>query len=149
MKIIAILAALSMGLAGCAQPNVGVVTAAGKSYVMLHGVDAACVHRAALKELADYDWRVKSETASQIVAERVAPPWLNTAVLTVGFEPPQVRMTLTILPSGSDVKVLVDPEAIINPGSSNERVELIRATARMNTVFDNTAHRVGQVCKTS
>ena len=147
MKIHVVLAMLLAGLCGCARQDSVVVTVAGKSHVELRGVDGACVHQAVLKELATYDWNVNSSSASQIVAQRVAPPWINTTVLSVAFETPQVRMTLTIVPAGPDVKVLIEPDLITNPGSLNERVQPIPVTARMNTVFDDSARRVEQACK--
>jgi len=146
MRAYAILAALLMGLTSCAQRNDHVVTVAGQSYVMFHRMQQACVHQGVLKELTDHGWTVKSTSESQIVAQQRAPAWINTSVLLVGFEPPQVRLTLTIEPSGSDVKVLIEPGAITNPGSRNERVEPIAATAQMTTVFDNSARRIEQTC---
>lgn len=146
MRVYAILAALLVSLSGCAQRNDHVVTAGGQSYVMFHGMEQACVHQGLLKELTDHGWTVKSTSEAQIVAQQRAPAWINTSVLLVGFDPPQVRLTLTIVPSGPDVKVLIESGAINNPRSYPERVEPIAATAQMNTVFDNSARRIERTC---
>src|SRR6266851_1264377 len=114
MRTYAILAMLVAALAGCAQRDSQVVTVAGQTYVVFHGLDPSCVHKAIEKELTDHDWTINSTSETQIVAQQPAPAWINTAVLLASFDPPQVRMTLTVLPSGSDVKVLIDSGAIIH-----------------------------------
>ena len=53
---------------------------------------------------------------------------------------------LAIVPSGPDVKVLIDSGVIKNPLSYPERVEPIAATAQTNTVFDKSARRIEQTC---
>ena len=55
-------------------------------------------------------------------------------------------MTLTIVPSGSDVKVLIESGAIIHPGAGKEQVEPIQETAQMTAVFNNSVRRIELAC---
>src|SRR6266851_4499271 len=98
-----------------------------------HGLDPSCVHKAIEKELTDHDWTINSTSETQIVAQ----------------QPPQAWMTLTVLPSGSDVKVLIDSGAIIHPKPGNERVEPIQATPQMTAVFNNSVRRIELACAAS
>jgi hypothetical protein len=62
------------------------------------------------------------------------------------FVPPKVRMTLTIVPSGSDVKVQIESGAIMHPGAGKEQVEPIQETAQMTAVFNNSMRRLERAC---
>lgn len=146
MRAYAALAIFLAALAGCAQRDSHVVTVAGQTYVVFRGLDRDCIQKGIVKELTNHDWTIRSTSESQIVAQQPAPAWINTAVLLASFEPPQVRMTLTIVPSGSDVKVVIQPAAIIDPSAANTRVEPIQTTAQMTAVFDNSVRRIEQAC---
>jgi hypothetical protein len=51
------------------------------------------------------------------------------------FEQPQVSLTLTIVPSGSAVKVLIEPGVIINPKSGKERAPHRTGLRRLNASY--------------
>jgi hypothetical protein len=146
MRPCAILVMLLAALAGCAHRDSRVVTVAGQTYVVFRGLNRDCIQKGIVKELADHAWTITSTSESQIVAHQPAPAWINTAVLLASFDPPQVSMTLTIVPSGPDVKVLIGSGAIIDPKSSKPRVEPIQTTAQMTQVFNNSVRRIEQNC---
>jgi hypothetical protein len=146
MRARAIPVLLAAVLAGCAQRDSRVASAVGQTFVVFHGLDQACMHRGMVKELADHDWTIRSVLESQIVAQQPAPAWINTVVPLASFVPPQVRMTLTIVPSGSDVKVQIESGAIIHPGAGKEQVEPIQETAQMTAVFNNSMRRLERAC---
>ena len=146
-KSIVLLALLALTLAACAQRDDRVITAGGETYVLFRGLDRACVYNGLMKELADHDWTVTGASESQIVAQQRAPAWINTAVLLASFDPPQVRMTLTLVPAGADVKVVVESGAITDPGADKQRVRPIQTTSQMTTVFNNSVRRIDQACR--
>jgi hypothetical protein len=146
-KPLALIALLAAALAACAQHDDHVINAGGETYVLFRGLDRACVYNGLMKELTDHDWTVTGASDSQIVAQQRAPAWINTAVLLASFDPPQVRMTLTIAPAGADVKVVVDSGVIIDPRVDNQRVQPIHTTSQMTTVFNNSVRRIDQACR--
>ena len=139
--------ALVATLAACAQRDDRVVTTGGETYVLFRGLDRTCVYNGLVKELVDHDWTVTDRSDSQIVAQQRAPAWINTAVLLASFDPPQVRMTLTVVPAGPDVKVVVESGAIADPRADNARVQPIHTTSQMTTVFNNSVRRIDQACR--
>jgi len=141
------LIALLGALAACAQRDDHVVNAGGETYVLFRGLDRACVYGGLMKELTDHDWTVTGASDSQIVAQQRAPAWINTAVLLASFDPPQVTMTLTVVPAGPDVKVVVESGAIIDPRADKQRVQPIHTTSQMTTVFNNSVRRIDQACR--
>jgi hypothetical protein len=141
MKSLAVLGALTVSLAACAQSDI--VT------YRFQALDLACVHKAILNQLTDHDWTVTDTTPPQIVARKAAPPWLNTAVLTAYFEPPQVTMKVTLVPAGPDVKVVLEAGAIIDPRPGKEKVEPIAPTAQMDAALRGSANRIKQECAAS
>ncbi|MBL6618330.1 MAG: hypothetical protein ISP49_17435 [Reyranella sp.] len=146
MRIVpaALLAALA---AACARPDDRVVTAAGQTYVVFHAVDAACVRDGIVREFVDHAWAIRTTTDSRIVAQQRAPAWINTAVLLTRIDPPQVRMTVTIVPDGGDVKALIESGVLLDPLANQERVEAIPTTPQMAAVFNNSVHRIDQACR--
>ena len=60
MRARAIPVLLAAVLAGCAQRDSRVASAAGQTLVVCHGLDQACMHRGMVKELADHDWTIRS-----------------------------------------------------------------------------------------
>jgi hypothetical protein len=146
MRAYAVLAMLAALLAGCAQRDSRVVTAAGQTYVVFRGLDRECIKDGIAKDLIVHGWTITSTSASQIVAQQPAPAWINTAVLLARFDPPLVRMILTIAPSGPDVKVLIDSEAIVDMTPGKERGQPIQATSQMTSVFNNSVRRIELAC---
>jgi len=146
-KPLALIALLAATLAACAPRDDRVINAGGETYVLFHGLDRACVYNGLMKELTDHDWTVTGASDSQIVAQQRAPAWINTAVLLASFDPPQVTMTLTVVPAGPDVKVVVESGAIIDPRADKQRVQPIHTTSQMTTVFNNSVRRIDQACR--
>jgi len=140
-------ALLALTLAACARRDDHVINAGGETYVLFHGLDRACVYNGLMKELTDHAWTVTGATESQLVAQQRAPAWINTAVLLASFDPPQVRMTLTLVPAGADVKVVVESGAITDPGANKQLVQPIHTTSQMTTVFNNSVRRIDQACR--
>ncbi|HSH99050.1 MAG TPA: hypothetical protein VLA02_00505 [Reyranella sp.] len=146
-KPLVLLALLAVTLAACARRDDRVVTAGGETYVLFHGLDRACVYDGLMKELTDHDWTVTGASDSRIVAQQRAPAWINTAVLMASFDPPQVRMTLTLVAAGAEVKVVVESGAITDPGADKQRTQPIQTTSQMTTVFNNSVRRIDQTCR--
>jgi hypothetical protein len=142
------LAAVAAGaLCACAQRDDHVVTQGGETYVLFHGLDRTCVHDGLVKELVDHDWTVTTASDSRLVAQQRAPAWINTAVLLASFDPPEVRMTLTIAPAGADVKVIIESGVLLDPKAGNQHVQPIHTTSQMTTVFNNSVRRIDQACR--
>jgi hypothetical protein len=138
--------AILFAFAGCARQDSHVVTSGGQTYVLFHGLDRECIRAGIVGELRTFDWTLEKNEDSQIVARQPAPAWINTAVLLASFDPPLVQITLTILPAGADLKVLIDAGAIVDPAAPNPSVRPIPATAQMTAVFDNSVHRIEKEC---
>ncbi|SKA28993.1 hypothetical protein SAMN02745126_04851 [Enhydrobacter aerosaccus] len=143
--VIAVLTVLT--LAACGPRDDHVTTVGNETYVLFHGLDRVCVYNGLMKELTDHDWTVTDVSDTQIVAQQRAPAWINTAVLMASFDPPQVRMTLTLVTVGTDVKVVVESGAIADPRADKQRVQPIHATSQMTTVFNNSVRRIDQACR--
>jgi len=141
-----VMALLLVSLAACSRRDSQVVTVGGETYVVFHGLDQACVQRGIVKELNDFNWTITATSDLQIVAQQPAPAWINTAVLLASFDPPQVRIVVTLQPSGRDLRALIESSAIVAGRGTAERVEPIAATPQMTAVFNNSVRRIEREC---
>jgi hypothetical protein len=142
------LAILSVGLlsAACATPD-PIRTASGKPDTTLRNVGASCVKNEILSGLVSKGWTIKTATDTQIVAQR---PFdnavLSTLMSTRNGGAPQVRATYTMIPIGDEVRLVLDPAIIVNPGTSQEQVNPTKPDNEMQTGLVNASRRVETVC---
>jgi hypothetical protein len=134
-----------LSLAGCATAP-PIQTASGKPDVVIRGADRACVRDGMLNGLLTNGFAVRTANDLQVVVQRPAPPSFAAAMLTTGYGPPEQRVAITMVPTGSDLRVVIDASVVSNSGTAFERVQPYRASAQDQEVFEAMARRAETTC---
>ena len=147
MRILPTLTLLfAMALNACAPPARKGEIVPGKPFVVLHNVEADCVRERLLTHMVERGWTVKSIGDGRLVAEAVAPAFINTPARQAGYAQPLVRMTVLGVPVGQDIEIVVDPYVVTNPGTRSERLEPIEPTAGMQQTLNDAGRTLEEYC---
>lgn len=144
MKAAVPIAAL-LALSACAQAD-PIRTASGKPDVVLRAVDRACVKDGVVGGAITQGWQLKSSSDYLAVFQRPAPPSFAAAMLTTAYGPPELRITMTFVPAGSDLRLVVDQAVISNAGTLAERSQTVRSTQADQEAFEQMARRAEAKC---
>lgn len=126
MKRLSLLAVLV--LAGCATappPQ----TPSGKPEVMLSNVDAGCVRSSMANALADQGYSIKTMSDYSIVAEKKVTSGAAAFLYSTQMSGnPDARVTVTMIPSGTSVRMMMDAAYVSNAGTGFEKSTPIPAS---------------------
>jgi hypothetical protein len=136
-------AVLAIALGACAGPG----TASGRLDATLHGVEPRCLRDKILDHALSTGFVLKTSSDLQLAVQRPALPSLGTWLNTTGYAAPFQRLVFTFAPAaGGDVRLVLELQNVINPDTSFERAEEVRATPALQRDFDAMARRAELSC---
>lgn len=126
MKYLGLLAA--MVLSGCASlppPQ----TPSGKPELMLSGVDAACVRSRMANALVNQGYGIKTMNDYSIIAERKVTSGAAAFLYSTPMSgSPNERLTITMIPQGNSMRMVMDMAYVSNAGTGFEKLTPITAS---------------------
>jgi hypothetical protein len=118
MKLLSVIAAAALVLAGCATVKTN--TASGRPEVTVAGSKSSAVKSYITSEMLNRGYAVHSSSDTVIVFDKLAPVNAGTTWLAMSLGPITVRTSYTIVALGGGVRVMGEPAMVQWAGTARE-----------------------------